>query len=131
MARLGVSTLVSVHEDVVEVRVGEAMERLTAGDRLRWTPEDGARRDSLWAEGAAAWRHGRLLADGLTLAEAAAIIERHAGGEILVVGERANREIVSGSFDLSRPQSALRVLAAAHGAKIYAAPALVSVLVLR
>ncbi|MGQ9364802.1 FecR family protein [Azospirillum sp. ST 5-10] len=113
-------TVVSVAEGTVRVRtatdegillqVGEQAE-VAAGTVRRSAPASVAP--------ALAWTAGRLSVRGITLADLAAVLERHVAGRILVLGAAAERR-VSGTFPLTDPKGSLETAAAAAGSTVVA-----------
>lgn len=67
---------------------------------------------------AAAWRDGRLVFDGRTIASVVDEIGRYIPGKILIADAAVGARRVSGSFDLSDPVRALQGLAEAFDIKV-------------
>lgn len=115
------AVLVSVGEGQVEVRFDGSAVRLGAGERIRLAqnrPVATAAPEAVATETIAAWRSDRLTADGMTLGEVAAVIDRRLPGTVMVVGDALAETEISGGLDLARPADALRTLAATANASI-------------
>ncbi|WP_428669677.1 FecR family protein [Reyranella sp.] len=113
---------VSVRSGTVEVeadRDGRPARRLTAGERLaidrhsrkveqaRIAPED-----------VASWREGRLVVDGVSLAEVVEELGRHHRGFIVIRDPALAARRVTGVFDLRHPVDALDAIARSQRASI-------------
>jgi len=61
------------------------------------------------------WRRGRVVIEGASLRRAVAKLDRYRPGKIVVIGEGATAEPVSGVFALDRIDSAVTALAATRG----------------
>ncbi|MEM7058833.1 MAG: FecR domain-containing protein [Pseudomonadota bacterium] len=121
-------TIVTVFEGRVEVQTRNESWTLTAGERLALTPDADAQRRSIELHTIAGWRTGKLVADGLTVKQVAAVIDRRLPGGITIMNEGLANARVSGTFDLGDPLLALRALAATHDAKVLAVPPIHTVL---
>ncbi|MEM7508370.1 MAG: FecR domain-containing protein [Pseudomonadota bacterium] len=128
VSRLGETVHVAVSEGRVAVLAAGRNFQLQGGDRLQWQEGESASLSEFKPSTIAPWRRNRLLADGLTVAQVAAIIDRRLAGRVFVIGGDGADMRVSGNFDLSKPLSALRALAAVYDARVYRAPAFVTVL---
>ncbi|MEM6548638.1 MAG: FecR domain-containing protein [Pseudomonadota bacterium] len=127
VTKSGDDVTLAVLEGIVEARIGTRAERLGPGDRLRWGSKSGRVLDKVELGSIAAWREDRLLADRLGLAEALSIIDRRLPGRIVLIGEGSAS--ISGTFDLTQPLAALRAMASVEGAQVFAAPPIVTVVV--
>lgn len=112
----GASVRVSVAEGVVELRTRSSATLLAAGEQALITG-DGIEKRSLALEDVARWRKEELILTGLSLRDAAAIIERRLPGRVIVIGKALGDTQVGGSLDLSQPQNALATLAATGNAE--------------
>lgn len=116
------SVLVSVVEGQVSVRLGAQSWTVGSGEQFSWTRPSGGvvtRRNQAHI---ATWRTDRLVYDGMTLGQAAAVIERRLNGPVLFT-RNALRDIrVNGNLNLSEPRVALRVLADSAGGQVYHIP---------
>ncbi|MEM7189483.1 MAG: FecR domain-containing protein [Pseudomonadota bacterium] len=110
---------VGVTEGVVEVRDGAEIWRLQAGDHLEWSKTAGGTISQRQADSIAAWRSDRLTVDGMTLGQAAAIIDRRLTGPVLFTSDALKDVRVTGSLDLKKPLVALRILAQTGGGQVY------------
>lgn len=126
VADVGTAIQVTVSEGIVEVGAGSETWRLTAGDRLQWSDAGIARQDSVGLETIAAWRGGQFVMDGMSFAQAIAVIDRRLAGEIVITDSALASVRVSGGLDLTEPLQALRLLAASSDATVRAAPPLVT-----
>lgn len=116
-ALLGASVFVSVQEGAVEVSQGDAVWRLDPGQALYLRPDGAADRMHLQTDQIAAWRNDTLTVDGMTLREAIAIVDRRLPGSVTVLGDIGELR-VTGGFDLSVPETTLRLLAQTAGGRI-------------
>ena len=124
---LGTAFEISFLDDEVAVATYEGQVKITA-DGYTWQLNPGerfVRSDSNEAavtpvelSGIASWRGDRLVADGMTFAQVAAVLDRRLTGEVVVFADALRNSRVTGSFDLQQPMSALRLLAATRGAHI-------------
>lgn len=125
-----VGTAFNVHIDDAAVRVGVARGRvrvgtgrhrrtLAAGQRWRLDRESGVGRTAtLGAGGVADWRDGRLAVADATVAEVAAELDRYHPGRIWLVGDRLARHHITGSYDLDKPEAALRAAVEPYGGRV-------------
>lgn len=116
---LGDDVIVSVSEGVVGVSADGKFWKLEAGDQLLWSHEGSdarvVRRD---LEDIALWRRDRFVADGLTLAQLASVIDRRLPGTVYIPDSALSDAKVSGTIDLSTPVLALEAAAASRGARL-------------
>ncbi|MEL7139935.1 MAG: FecR domain-containing protein [Pseudomonadota bacterium] len=120
---------VTVGEGEVEVRTDGASRQLEAGDRLTRTDDGALSVTEVDLDDVATWRRGQLIVDGMTVAQVAAVIDRRLPGQIVILDSALAEARVAGTFDLENPLNALRTLAAIHGATVYAAPPLMTVMI--
>jgi transmembrane sensor len=71
-------------------------------------------------EAIGAWRQGRLLVEGWTVAEVVAELGRYHRGAILLRDDALGARLVSGVYDLDRPIDAVRAVAEAHEGQVTA-----------
>lgn len=109
---------VAVSEGVVDVTDGSQTWRLNAGEVLHMRNGRSPERAAIAVDQVAGWRMDQLMVDGMTLGEAAAVLDRRLPGTVTVVGRRIRALDVTGSFDMSNPEAALRGLAALGGAQV-------------
>lgn len=133
---LDIGTAFSVHrtgdEDVVVLDRGAVVvTRLSEqSDRATLSPGDRvvARSDSLLpARGtesgnSLAWIDGRVIFDGTAFADALDSLRRYFPGTVVVATGRLDDLRMSGSYDLDRPEDAIRTLAQAAGGRVHALP---------
>ncbi|MEO0427282.1 MAG: FecR domain-containing protein [Pseudomonadota bacterium] len=119
---------VTVGEGEVEVRTDGASRQLEAGDRLTRTDDGALSVTEVDLDDVATWRRGQFIVDGMTVAQVAAVIDRRLPGQIVILDSAFAEARVAGIFDLENPLNALRTLAAIHGATVYAAPPLMTVM---
>jgi len=113
---------VSVRSGMVEIgidRDGRPAQKLTAGERLAIDRQsrkvDQAR---IAPEDVASWREGRLVVDGVPLAEIVEEIGRHHRGFIVIRDPALAARRVTGVFDLRHPVDALDTIARSQRASI-------------
>ncbi len=113
---------VSVRSGTVEVgtdRDGRPARRLTAGERLAIERHSGKVEQARIApEDVASWREGRLVVDGVPLAEVVEELGRHHRGFIVIRDPALAARRVTGVFDLRRPSDALDTIARSQRAAI-------------
>lgn len=109
---------VSVIEGSVEVQLGDQNWQLSDGMGFEWSPDSGAKIESLPAESIASWRQDRLVANGMRFEEVAAVIDRRLSGTVFIPSASLGQQPVSGVIDLSDPLLALRTLAVSRGARV-------------
>ncbi len=85
--------------------------RLSRGEGALAGP-DGAQREAFAARSALAWTRGRLVAEGMALAELLERLGRHTGQRYLVLDGAVARLEVTGTYDLTRPDKATAALSA-------------------
>lgn len=112
------SAVVSVLEGAVDVRFGEEVWSLEPGDRFDWSDEGEWKLASVPLPHIGAWREDRLIVTDMTVAQVADAIDRRQNRPVLVIGERLGQTRISGSFDLTKPASALRALAGIVDARL-------------
>ncbi|MEL7137979.1 MAG: FecR domain-containing protein [Pseudomonadota bacterium] len=120
---------VSVVEGVVEVRIAASVWSVERGSRLEWSPGRGGTVGPIDIDDVAAWRRGQLVVKDMPLGDIAEIIDRRVRGDIVVLGSALAQTRISGNFDLTDPQAAIRVLAAIAGAEVFWGAPFASVLV--
>lgn len=114
--------IVTVTEGAVDVALDDRSYRLSAGERLIWSDDAGPQVTDVAVEDGASWRTGVLVADGLTLAQIADVLDRRLPGEVVVVGRALAGTSVVGTFDLADPSSAVALLAELTGARVTSIP---------
>lgn len=110
---------VSVAEGSVEVTLSPTKWTLERGSRLDWSPANGAVVTPVAPDDVAAWRRGQLVVKDMPLGDIIEILDRRVRGDVLVLGTALAGTRISGNFDLTNPQSAIRALAAIAGADVY------------
>ena len=113
---------VSVAKGQVSVRHDSQTWELTAGDQFAWSEELGAVIEERDSATMASWRTDRLTVDGLTMGQAAAIIERRLNGPVIFTNAALRDTVVAGNVDLSQPLVALQILAETLGGRVYHVP---------
>jgi len=114
---------VSVASGAVSVTVSEggapAVARLAPGERLTVRRATGeAVREVVAPQAIAAWRGGRLVVDGATVAEVVAELRRYHPGLIVLRDEALGARRVTGVFDLHDPENALRAAVLPHSGRV-------------
>lgn len=109
MRRMGEGTRVSVLEGAVEVREAAHEARTLIGGEAIFAPDHAAGRlddagavapvEQVDVEAAGAWRKGRLVFEGLPLAEAVREFQRYRVAPIALADERVGRLRISGAYD--------------------------------
>lgn len=112
---------VAVEEGRVRIRAGGASWTLGAGDQLMWSQSTGGRVNQIDLEAVATWRDDRFIADGLTFAEVASVIDRRLPGSIVITSGALADARVLGTINLENPKLALEALVAAKGARVISA----------
>lgn len=115
---------VSVSEGQVQVSAESMQWTLQAGERLTWSKGGGGDVDAVNTTDIALWRQDRFVADGLTFAQVADVIDRRLPGTVIIGSGNLANSRVAGTFDLDNPELALEALAATRGASIISAPVL-------
>ena len=123
----------AVTVSVVEGRVTVSHESdvwdLSAGDHFIWSNRGSGSIEARPTADMATWRRDRLIVDGMTLGQAAAIIERRLTGPVVFTSQRLRDTRVTGNLDLANPLVALRLLADTGGGRVYHAPGIGRVIV--
>lgn len=127
-AMLGDDVAVAVVKGSVRVDVDGRQQQLEPGDRLIWSPARGLTADTTEPADTASWRTGRLFADGMTFRQVAEVIERRLTGRVVIANQDLAQSRVTGSFDLTKPETALRALAATRGARVVGAQPLATMI---
>lgn len=91
---------------------------LGPGQQLRVPRSGGAAEVAEVGGRAAAWRRGRLMSEGATVAELVDELRRYRPGVVLLVGDRLADRRVTGVFDLSDPVHALRAIVEPHEGRV-------------
>ncbi|MCG8446722.1 MAG: FecR domain-containing protein [Hyphomicrobiales bacterium] len=109
---------VATYEGLVKITADDYTWQLNPGERFVRSDSNEAAVTPVELSGIASWRGDRLVADGMTFAQVAAVLDRRLTGEVVVFADALRNSRVTGSFDLQQPMSALRLLAATRGAHI-------------
>ncbi|MBP5858364.1 FecR domain-containing protein [Marivibrio halodurans] len=114
--------VVAVAEGSVDVsRDAAAPTRLRPGQRLSIDRTTGhSSVTSIDVANVAAWRSGQLMVEDAPLLDVVDVLRRYHDGMILVASTEAEARHVTGVFDLTRPERALRTLVAPYGAGVRA-----------
>jgi transmembrane sensor len=92
---------------------------LASGESLRLDPTTGLARQAVVAPAAiAAWREGRLIVEGWSVAQVLEELGRYHRGVILLRDQELGARLVSGFYDPTRPVEAVRAVAQAHGGRL-------------
>lgn len=119
---IGDSVTVSVKEGVVRVKLNDETWDLKQGHKWTWSGNRGGEVKQIDPGNVALWRENRLVADGLTFAEVAAVIDRRFPGRIFIADGDLAQSKVSGTIKLDDPDEALRALSAVRGARVVSIP---------
>jgi transmembrane sensor len=118
---------VAVRTGIVTVDMAEAgrvpsptpSARLMPGERLTLSRQTGSvMRDAIIPDRISAWREGRLVVDGVTVAEVIDTLRRHHTGLIQLRDAGLGARKVTGVFDLKDPVSALKAAVRPHGGRV-------------
>jgi transmembrane sensor len=113
---------VSVEEGSVGVATegspSRSGERLSAGQSIRMSSSGTFSRTSEAPELVGAWRQGQLYLQEQRLSDAVAQLRRYFHGTIVIVGDALAERRVTGAYNLTDPEHALRGLARAHDATV-------------
>ncbi|MEM8699553.1 MAG: FecR domain-containing protein [Pseudomonadota bacterium] len=115
---------VTVLEGLVEVEYGGETWNLAPGQSLRHREGGGVSIGPVNTAQIANWRNGRLIADGVPLAEVVEIIDRRLLGRIILMDASLAESKVTGGFNLDNPRSALEAVASGLGATVVFTPPL-------
>lgn len=118
VAFVGDSIVVAMNEGRVLVEAGSDSWTLEAGQKILWSADGRGKVDTVDPERVAGWRAQTLDLDGLTLGQAAAILNRRLPGDIYIPNTALAATTLTGSVNLDDPLSALRIMAAANGARV-------------
>ena len=121
-ALIGDEAVISVAEGIVNVHDGLQSWMLEAGDRLTQSGESVVQLSEVSISEVADWRDDLFLADGMTFAQVADVIDRRLPGRIAIFDESLAQTKVGGPIDLTDPLLALRTLAVATDARMTHAP---------
>lgn len=133
VAHLAETTEVVVIEHQVEVtleRSGEERERAVVppGAALRYAGSGLGELRPVNLEQATAWQRDRLIADGVTLAEVVAQLNRYRRGRIVIADPALASRRISGLFDMTDPEAALALIARDLQIRTLSLPPLVTLL---
>lgn len=120
--------MVAVSEGLVDVTIGDQLWELSAGERLRWSDQTGARLTKMDVAAVAGWRDDILVADGMTFAQILAVLERRMPGRVLVTSSSLEDAPIVGTFDLRDPVDAIELLAELTGANVTRVPYVLTVI---
>lgn len=114
--------IVTVAEGAVRVTVGSQSWQLIPGEQLIWSAETGATRDHVGVAHVASWRDDVLVADGLSFAQIAEILDRRIPGRVVLTDAELGQQTIVGRFELRDAQGTLDLLAKLTGAKVTSVP---------
>lgn len=110
---------VSVEEGAVGVAPpGAADERLGPGQSVRVSSDGRLSRGSEAPQLVAAWRRGQIHAQDQRLGDAVDQLRRYFRGSIVITDSALAEQRITGAYNLSDPEQALRGIAKAHGATV-------------
>lgn len=124
VSRIGSTVRVDVSEGQVEIRVMQERFNLYEGDSLLVSKDAAIQHGLIAVRDVAAWRSDELIANGMTVAHVAKVIDRRVPGRVFVTSSALAGLRVTGRFDLRDPVQALHTLAAAQNARVIELPAL-------
>lgn len=82
-----------------------------------WSGAEGQKLEPVEPAAMAGWGEERLIVKGARFAWVTEVIDRRLRGNVIVVGDALADATVSGSFDLSNPETTLSVLTATQNSK--------------
>jgi transmembrane sensor len=113
---------VAVSEGMVRVARTDAgspvSERLSPGDTVRVSAAGRIERASVTPSEVAAWRHGRIVARNLAVSDVVDELRRSFSGAIVLAPGALGRQRVTGVYNLSEPEAALRAVVGVHGGAV-------------
>jgi transmembrane sensor len=114
------SITVAVQQGSVSVAAGAGQSvTLQRGQRAIVDRADGTiTAATVGVDGIAAWRNGKLVVEGMPVAEAIEELDRHHAGLILLRDPVLGARRITGVFDLRAPDAALRAVLRPYGAEI-------------
>lgn len=100
-------------------RYGQKVDvQLLPGEELAIQSAQRVSRHAIPPQEVGAWREGRLFVQDATVADVISVLQRHQHARIAVVDGELSRARVTGVYDLSDPQRALRALVAPQGGHV-------------
>lgn len=113
---------VAVQEGIVEVSYSagsrKPAERLTPGQSVKWSWEGQSTRADVPPGLVAAWRQGQLILHDQLLGDAVDQFRRYYKGTIVLAESSLASKPITGAYNLSDPEEALRAMARVHGARV-------------
>jgi len=113
---------VAVEHGIVLVGAADApslgQSELRAGQAIRVNPAGQRTPVPATSDAIATWRSGQLVAHSLSLREAIERLRRYWTGTIVLVGPELGDLRVTGAYDLTDPEDALRAIARTHNARV-------------
>ncbi len=92
---------------------------LTAGQQLDFNRSNGQTElQTLPANRIATWRNGQLIADNARMADVVDELRRYLPGTLWLKDSQLAEKRITGVYDTSNPEAALRAMAQPHGAKV-------------
>ncbi|MBO6773265.1 MULTISPECIES: FecR domain-containing protein [unclassified Thalassospira] len=118
---------VQVEEGTVEVRNGNDIATLQAGEAAKVTAQGTLAIHKVDTGRETAWRDGKLVFSNQPLRQVLETLDQYQVGSIVLISQRAGEQKVSGIFDLNDPDKALRSLEARLPIKITRATGLLTI----
>jgi transmembrane sensor len=113
---------VAVQEGIVEVSyvAGSAKhaERLMPGQSVKWSWRGQSARADVPVSLVATWRQGQLILHDQLLGDAVDQFRRYYRGTIVLADSTLASKPITGAYNLSDPEEALRAMARVHGARV-------------
>lgn len=113
---------VAVQEGVVEVSYSDGSrkqaERLMPGQSVRWSWRGQLTRADVPPGLVATWRQGQLVLHDQLLGDAVDQFRRYYKGTIVLADSALAGKPITGAYNLSDPEEALRAMARVHGARV-------------
>lgn len=113
---------VAVQEGVVEVSYSAGSrkdaERLMPGQAVKWTWKGQSTRADVPPGLVATWRQGQLILHDQLLGDAVDQFRRYYRGTIVLADSALASKPITGAYNLSDPEEALRAMARVHGARV-------------
>lgn len=111
---------VAVQQGSVRVSEGDTTlaESLQPGDRLRWHEGEDVLRDKLPVNQIAAWQQGKLVVRDARIADVLDELRSYLPGQLVLRNEALGEKRITGVYDLSDPDAALRALVEPYQGKV-------------
>ncbi|MEM9099395.1 MAG: FecR domain-containing protein [Pseudomonadota bacterium] len=109
---------VAVAEGVVQVVADGVDQEITAGTLISISAEGKVTERKISADLVGAWKNDTLIVDNARLIDVASSLDRRIRGRVVIPSQSLADARVTGSFDLGRPNAALRIVGATQDARV-------------